>query len=58
MRDKLICRICGEICDGTDKLDPRMPSIDHITPWIETQDDSEENLRTVHLECNRRRRWV
>lgn len=57
-RDKYICQICGELCDGTAKRDPRMPSIDHIVPWIQTQDDSDTNLRTVHLQCNRTRRWV
>ena len=44
LSESTICYLCGK--DGA-------TSVDHVVPWTISQDDSIENLRPAHLDCNK-----
>jgi 5-methylcytosine-specific restriction protein A len=45
-RDHGVCWICGK---------PGADSADHVVRWVDGGDDTLDNLRAAHIECNRRR---
>jgi len=47
------CWLCGEAVDKKLKHpDPMSKSVDHVVPYVESQDHSIDNLRLAHLQCN------
>ncbi len=54
-RDKFTCQLCKR---HRDQLPEGITlHVDHIVPWVETQDDRDENLRALCSECNLGRGW-
>ncbi|QXU55209.1 HNH endonuclease [Rhodococcus sp. LW-XY12] len=41
---------CCAQCGSDDR-----PEVDHIVPWVISQDDSEDNLQVLCFTCNRRK---
>ena len=64
-RDAGVCWICGGRCDlkdfierdGTIICGNNYPSIDHVVPISEGGEDSWENVRLAHRDCNSKRYW-
>jgi len=55
-RDGWICWICGQEVDRESTgVSPAAPSIDHVVPLLAGGDDTPENVRCAHFECNKRR---
>lgn len=55
-RDGWLCHWCG-VGLGYDSSDETVeyPTRDHVVPWCETQDDSDENIVLACGPCNQRR---
>lgn len=55
-RDRWTCGICGgALADGSDRLDPRAPQIDHIVPLAKGGEHSYANIQAAHRACNRQK---
>lgn len=56
LKDDPNCWLCGEPIDMTLKFpEPMSPSVDHIIPHALGGTNERSNLRSAHLDCNRRR---
>ena len=55
-RDKLICQICGKLCDPSDKswgtFGPNYPTVDHIRPLSKGGSHTWDNVQCACALCN------
>jgi hypothetical protein len=53
VRDNWTCHLCGSLVEqGAHHLDPKAPTIDHLTPIARGGADALSNVATAHRQCN------